>query len=145
MPPVFPGSTYALGLCLCVCLLIFLSVCLSVCLSVYQSVCLSKSLYMYLCLAVCICLFLPLSPSLSLILNICGVDLADQGSRARYQAIQVISWDSKSVPFPIEAHYPKYASFIRNHYMRRSRMFCQRGPDPLSPLWIRTCTTSSYE
>ena len=34
--------------------------------------------------------------SLSLSLSICGVDLADQGSRARYRAIQVLSWDSLS-------------------------------------------------
>ena len=80
-----------------------LSVRLYVCLSVYQSVCLSLS--MCICLSVCMSLFLPLSlsPSLSLhlSLSLCGVDLADQGSRARYRAIQVFSWDSKSVPFPI--------------------------------------------
>ena len=73
------------------------------CLSDYQSVCLSKSLYMYM--PVCLHVSLsPLSPapslSLSLSLSICGVDLADQGSRARYRVIQFFSWDSKSVPFP---------------------------------------------
>ena len=61
----------------------FVCVCL-ISLSVYQFVCPSKSLY--------IPLSLPLSLSLSL--SICGVDLADQGSRARYRAIQVFSWDS---------------------------------------------------
>ena len=77
------------------------------CLSAYQSVCLSKSLYMPVCLHV--------SLSLSLSLSICGVDLADPGSQARYRAIQAFNWDSKSVPFPInfswynvEAHYPNY-------------------------------------
>ena len=70
-------------------------------------------------------LFLPLFRSLSL--SICGVDLADQGSWARYRAIQVFSWDSKSVPFPINLSYPNYVPFIRNHYMRGSRKFCQRG------------------
>ena len=81
-----------------------LPLCVSVeflCLSVYQSVCLSKSLYMYMpiCLHVSLSpLSLPLSPFLSL--SICGVDLADQGSRARYRVIQFFSWDSKSVPFP---------------------------------------------
>ena len=61
------------------------------CLSVYRSVCLSKSFYMYMpvCLHVSLSpLSLPLSPSLSLSLSICGVDLADQGSRARYRVIQ---------------------------------------------------------
>ena len=58
------------------------------CLSVYQSVCLSKSLYMYMPA----CLHVPLSPlsPLSLSLSICGVDLADQGSRARYRVIQFL-------------------------------------------------------
>ena len=85
--PGFPGSACAWVLCLCVCL--------SISLSVYQSICVSKSLYMPVCLHV--------SLSSSLSLSICGVDLADQGSRARYRAlvIQVFSWDSKSVPFPI--------------------------------------------
>ena len=65
------------------------------------SVCLSKSLY-NVCLSACLSSpsLYPLSLSLSLSLSICGVDLADQGSRARYRAIQVFSWDSKSVPFP---------------------------------------------
>ena len=75
--------------------LISLSVCLSVCLSI------SVSLYVYACLSACLS-FPPLSPlslSLSLSLSICGVDLADQGSRARYRAIQVFIWDSKSGPF----------------------------------------------
>ena len=85
------------------------------------SVCLSKSLYMP------VCLHISLSLSLSFSLSICGVGLADQGSRAQYRAIQVFSWDSESVPFPVEAHYPNYVSFIRNHYMRGSRKFCQRG------------------
>ena len=71
--------------------LISLSVCLSVCLSI------SVFLYVYACLSACLS-FPPLSP-LSLSLSICGVDLADQGSRARYRAIQVFIWDSKSGPF----------------------------------------------
>ena len=136
VPPVFPGSAYARGLYLCVCLLNF-SVCMSISLSVYLS------LSICICLSVCLSAFVsfspslspppspplppPLSLSLSLSLSMCGVDLADQGSRARYRAIQVLSWDSKSVLFPVEAHYPNYASFIRNHYMRGSRKFCQRG------------------
>ena len=77
-----------------------LSICMSVCLSVYQSVFLSKSLYLYMPVCLHVSLSPPsLSPSPSL--SICGVDLADQGSRARYRAIQVFSRDSKSVPFPI--------------------------------------------
>ena len=73
---------------------------LSISLSVYLS------LSLCICLSVCMSLFLPLSLPLSLShpllsLSICGVYLADQGSRARYWAIQVFSWDSKSVPFPI--------------------------------------------
>ena len=95
--PVFPGSTY-------VCMKI-MPLCLSVeffCLSVYQFVCLSKSLYTPACLHVSLSPPLSLSPpSLSLSLSISVVGLADQGSRARYWAIQVFSWDSKSVPFPI--------------------------------------------
>ena len=69
-------------------------------LSVCLSVCLSQSLYMYMPVCLHVSLF-PLSPSLSLSLSlsICGVDLADQGSRARYRAIQVFIWDSKSGPF----------------------------------------------
>ena len=75
------------------CVYIYFSVCLSVCLSV------SVSLYVYACLSACLS-FPPLSPpTLSLSLSICGVDLADQGSRARYRAIQVFIWDSKSGPF----------------------------------------------
>ena len=70
----FPGSAYAWGLCLCVCLLNF-------CLSVYQFVCLSKSLYMPVCLHVSLSPPLSLfSHSLSLSLSIYGEDLADQGS-----------------------------------------------------------------
>ena len=94
--------------------------CLSVCLSVYQSVCLAKSLYMYMpaCLhlslspplphplSLSVSLSLSLSPSLSL--SICGVDLADQRSHARYRVIQVFSLDSKSVPFPINLSSPLY-------------------------------------
>ena len=72
--------------------LISLSVCLSVCLSI------SVSLYVYACLSACLS-FPPSPPPLSLSLSICGVDLADQGSRARYRAIQVFIWDSKSGPF----------------------------------------------
>ena len=68
-------------------------------LSICLSVCLSKSLYMHM--YVCLHVSLSLPPPLSLSLSICGVDLADQGSRARYRAIQVFSWDSKSAPFPI--------------------------------------------
>ena len=82
------------------------------CLSICMSVCLSISLSFYLSLSICICLsvcmslFLPpLSLSLSLSLSICGVDLSDQGSRARYRAIQVFSRDSKSVPFPINSSW----------------------------------------
>ena len=74
---------------------------LSACLSVCPSVCLSNSVSLYYaCLSACLS-FPPLSLllSISLSLSICGVDLADQGSRARYRAIQVFSWDSKSVPF----------------------------------------------
>ena len=69
--------------------LLCLSVCLSISLSVYQSVCLSKSLYMYMP----VCLHVSLSPphlSLSLSLSISDVDLADQGSRARYRAISPV-------------------------------------------------------
>ena len=55
--------------------------CLSICMSVYQSVFLSKSLYMYMPVCLHVSLSPPsLSPSLSL--SICGVDLANQGSRA---------------------------------------------------------------
>ena len=68
--------------------LISLSVCLPI----------SVSLYVYACLSACLS-FPPLPPSLSLSHSICGVDLADQGSRARYWAIQVFIWDSKSGPF----------------------------------------------
>ena len=106
VPPVFPGSAYARGLCLCMCLL-NVSVCLFVCLSLCQSVCLAKSLYMYMPACLHVSHSPPLSPSLSLslslclTLSICGVDLSDQRSHARYRAIQVFSWDSKSVPFPI--------------------------------------------
>ena len=109
----------------CVCLLN-----LSVCLSVYQSVCLSS---LSICLSVCMSLFPPLSPSLSLSLSQhMWCRPSRPGSRGRYREIQVFSWDSKSVPFPInlklvEAHFPNYVSFIRNHYMRGSRKFCQRG------------------
>ena len=67
-------------------------------LSVCLSVCLSQSLYMYMPVCLHVSLF-PLSLSLPLSLSICGVDLADQGSRARYRAIQVFIWDSKSGPF----------------------------------------------
>ena len=111
------------GLCLPwirVCIRI-VPLCVSVeflCLSVYQSVCLSKSLYMYMpvCLHVSLSplsLPLSLSPPLSLSLGICRVNLADQGSRARYRVIQFYSWDSKSVPLLVDNHYPNYASFIR--------------------------------
>ena len=72
---------------------------LSACRSVCPSVCLSNSVSLYYaCLSACLS-FPPLSTPLYLSLSICGVDLADQGSRARYRAIQVFSWDSKSVPF----------------------------------------------
>ena len=65
-----------------VCACLDFSVCQSVCLSV----CLSKSLSFFLPVSPSP----PLSLSLSLSLSICGVDLADQGSRARYRAIQVL-------------------------------------------------------
>ena len=101
----------------CVCLLNF-SVCLSISMYVYLSI----SIYVYACMS-------SLSLSLSLSLSICGVDLADQGSRARYRAFQVFCWDSKislgtlkSVPFPINLGWWKpiilnYALFIRNYYI----------------------------
>ena len=123
------------GLCLPwirVCIRI-VPLCVSVeflCLSVYQSVCLSKSLYMYMP----VCLHVSLSPlSLPLSLSICGVDLADQGFRARYRVIQFFSWDSKSVPFPTNLSWLMpiilimHHLSIRFHYMRGSRKFCQRG------------------
>ena len=84
-------------------------VCLSISLSVYLN------LYMYLpaCLSVCM--------SVCLSLSICGVVLADQGSRARHRAFKVFCWDSKSVLFPFYLSWRKpiifnYASIIRNHY-----------------------------
>ena len=104
------------------------------CLSVYQSVCLSKSLYMYMPVCLHVSLSPPLSLSLSLSLSICGVDLADQGSRARYRVIQFFSWDSKSVPFPTNLSWLMpiilimHHLSVRFHYMRGSRKFCQRGP-----------------
>ena len=99
--------------------------CLSVCLSISLSVYLSLSLYRPICLSVCMSLFLPLSlplslslPSLSL--SMCGVDLADKGSRARYRAIKVFSWDSKSVLFPINLTYFFFSlmgeELSKNHY-----------------------------
>ena len=89
----------------CVCVLNF-----SVCLSVYQPVCLSKSLFMYMPVCLHVSLSPPLTPSVSLSFpclsfSICGVDLADQESRARCWAIQDFSWDFKSVPFPINLTY----------------------------------------
>ena len=117
------------------CLLNF-SICLSISLSVYLS------LSICICLSVCMSLFLPslplslpLSPSLplSISLSICGVDLADQGSRARYRVIQFFSWDSKSVPFPTNLSWlmPSILFMhhlsVRFHYMRGSRKFCHRG------------------
>ena len=127
------GGGWGGGLCLPwirVCIRI-VPLCVSVeflCLSVYQSVCLSKSLYVYACLSACLS-FSPLSPSLS----ICGVDLADHGSRARYRVIQLFSWDSKSVPFPTNLSWLMpiilimHHLSVRFHYMRGSRKFCQRG------------------
>ena len=111
------------------CLLNF-SVCLSISLSVYLS------LSICICLSVCMSLFLPslsLYLPLSLPLSICGVDLADQGSGARYRVIQFLSWDSKSVPFPTNLSWLMpiilimHHLSVRFHYMRGSRKFCQRG------------------
>ena len=102
--------------------------------SVYQSACLSKSLYMPVRLYVSLSLplshppiSLPLSLSLSLSLSFSlslslsfslsksDVGLADQGSRARYRAIQVFSWDSKSVPCPINFSWLKPIILIMYH------------------------------
>ena len=103
-------------------------------LSVYQSVCLSKYMYLYMYMPVCLHVALsPLSLPLSLSLSVCGVDLADQGSRARYRVIQFFSWDSKSVPFPTNLSWLMpiilimHHLSVRFHYMRGSRKFCQRG------------------
>ena len=91
------GGVGGWGLCLpCirVCIRI-VPLCVSVeflSLSVYQSVCLSKYMYLYMYMPVCLHVSLsPLSLLLSLSLSICGVDLADQGSRARYRVIQFFS------------------------------------------------------
>ena len=58
---------------------------------------------------------LSFSPSLSPSLSVCGVNLADQGSPARYWPIQVFSWDSKSVPFPINLSWWKPIILIMPH------------------------------
>ena len=86
--------------------------CLSVCLSISLSVYLSLSIC--ICLSVCMSLFLP-SLSLSPSLSMCGVDLADQGSRARYWVIQFFSWDSKSVPFPTNLSWLMPIILIMHH------------------------------
>ena len=91
------------------------------CLSACLSVCVSKYLYMYMPVCLHVSLSPPLSPSLrlslslSLSLSTCGVYLTDQGSRARYRAIQVFSWDSKSVPFPINLSWWEPIVLIMHH------------------------------